>query len=321
MQGRSSLPGEKSLAGDRENEGNTSSGLFAWGLFAFQIFPLVLQWELNEQMQPHEAMDTAQLAIRHNTHFMQDGWFNLLWNWMQPEHLKKFQTLQQPRSTIQIPAKDLREAVDSTWCLPCCSGYQQHPAERGYQWLRLTSTGIFFCPNNFLSSSKFYTIKTTQVQYPWWQRSWNYQGIIGCPSVCSQHVCFSVLLQAVYSVFFFLFLHFFFLTKFSAPAKASLDIRNKSSMVSWYSDQVSYLVHMKYPTCSETEDVTQTIYPWACPEEATDKTWSSGPAVAWKILRKVCNKSSGSSPNRLGMGLRSWGNSAVWQNPCQWVAA
>lgn len=66
-QGRSSLPGEGSPAGDRENEGNTS-----FGLFAFQIFPLVLQWELNEQMQPHEALDTAQLAIRHNTHFMQD---------------------------------------------------------------------------------------------------------------------------------------------------------------------------------------------------------------------------------------------------------
>lgn len=180
---------------------------------------------------------------------------------MQPQHLKKFQTLQQPRSTIQIPAKDLREAVDSTWCLPCCSGYQHHPAERGCQWPLQTSTGIFFCPNNFLSSSNFYTIKTTQVvQYHWWQRSWSYQGRKGCLSVYSQHECFSVLLHAVYSAFFSLPVFFFPFNKVFSTAKASLHIRNKSSMVYWYSDQISsYLVHMKYPTWSETKDVTQTI--------------------------------------------------------------
>lgn len=50
-----------------EDEGNTSFALFAWGFLfiGFSNISLVLQWELNEYMQPHEAMVMLLCSARH----------------------------------------------------------------------------------------------------------------------------------------------------------------------------------------------------------------------------------------------------------------
>lgn len=170
---------------------------------------------------------------------------------------------------LQIPAKDPGEGADGTWYPPCCSGYQQCPAERDYQRLLQTSTGIFFCPNNFLWLSNFYTIKTSQVvQCHWWQRSRNYQGRIGSLSVYSQHeYVFCSLAFCLFSEFFPLSVIFLLFNKVFSTAYSSLAIGNRFSMVHSYSAWVTlYLVHMKYPTSSETEDTTQIVSVWACPE-------------------------------------------------------
>lgn len=144
----------------------------------------------------------------------------------------------------------------------CCSGYQLCPSERRYQWPLQTPTDFFSAHIIFLTFKLLHNQELTRSPIP------SVTKVMKLPrqnrllyflQPTYIYFPFSRILLILYSpplsVYFFPLFN-----KVLSTACLSLDIRSKSNMIYWLWQSYFILIHVRLPTCSKTEHVTQIKY-------------------------------------------------------------